>query len=147
MRNSFNQLLIALCTSDSVFIIVAIFDFAITIMHHLRLGCTLFSSSALPLELGIFGNRTSDQTYLMEKIVEYYKIKDLRELDDAKVNRFLDACGDTSFNYGIDQTVKLHAARSAADTFFYHLTFPALHSLSLFRTDHSIAKHPLTPMW
>ena len=83
----------------------------------------------------------------MERIVEYYQIKDLGELDDAKINRILDACGDTMFNYGIDRTVKLHAARSAADTFFYHLTFPALHSLSLFRTDHSIGKHPLTPMW
>ena len=30
MRNAFNQLLIALCTSDSVFTVVAIFDFAIT---------------------------------------------------------------------------------------------------------------------
>ena len=79
--------------------------------------------------------------------MEYYKIKDLGELDDAKINRFLDACGDTMFNYGIDRTVKLHAAKSTSDTYFYHLTFPALHSLSLFGTDHSIRKHPLSEMW
>ena len=103
--------------------------------------------SVLPLELGIFGNRTGDVTSLREKIVEHYKIKDLGKLGNEKINSFLDACGDTMFNYGIDRTVKLHAAKSAADTFFYHLTFPGLHSLSLFRTDRSVGKHPLTEMW
>ena len=101
----------------------------------------------MPLELGIFGNRTGDETSLMEKIVEYYEIKDLGKLEGETIDRFLDACGDTMFNYGIDQTAKLHATKSAADTFFYYLTLPALHSLSLFRTDHSVKKHPLPEMW
>ena len=101
----------------------------------------------MPLELGIFGNRTGDATYFMEKIIEHYKIKNLANLQHENINSFIDACGDTMFNYGIDRTVKLHAAKSVADTFFYYLTFPALHSLSLFRTDHSVERHPLTEMW
>ena len=104
-------------------------------------------TSVLPLEFGIFGNRTGVASSLMEKIVEHYKIKDLGKLEGGKIDSFIDVCGDTMFNYGIDQTVKLHASKSAADTFFYYLTFPGLHSLSLFRTDHSVRRHPLAEMW
>ena len=108
---------------------------------------TLPFVSVLPLELGIFGNRTGDVAALRDKIAQYYNLRDLDELDSEKIGNFLDACGDTMFNYGIDRTVKLHAAKSASETFFYHLTYPALHSLSLFGSDHSIRKHPLPEMW
>ena len=55
----------------------------------------------------------------------------------------MDLSGDTMFSFGIDVTAKLHArSRSAGPTYFQHITYPAKHSLNLFRTDHTIADPP-----
>jgi hypothetical protein len=100
----------------------------------------------LPLALGIFGNRTSNVEALCDQLIDYYSLKEMEVLDGTKINNYLDASGDTMFNYGIDKTVKLHSKMSKGDTFFYYQTFPGAHSLVNFGIDHSIRQHPLVEL-
>ncbi len=100
----------------------------------------------MPLVLGVFGNRTGDVPALTQKVVDFYGLKDLDNLDAKKVNAFVDASSDSMFNYGIDKTVKLHSKTSKFDTFFFYLTYPGAHTLANFGLDHSIRTHPREEM-
>ena len=60
-----------------------------------------------------------------------------------QIHSFLDLLGDSMFNLGIDVTAKLHAEHAAEPTYFHHLIYPGLHSLTLFGSRHDIRTPPI----
>ena len=101
-----------------------------------------------PLVFGIFGGQTSNEKETLKKLVDYYKLKNLgkEDLDNETIDNLIDVLGDSMFNFGIDLTAKLHAEHSKGNTYYYHLTYPALHNLALFRSNGSVSLPPFNQL-
>ena len=102
--------------------------------------------SAAPLSYGLIDGYTEDRDSIGKKLIEFYNLNDLNELDEGKVNAFIDVQTDSMFNYAIDETLRLRSRHVEADTYFYMLTFPGTHTLANFANDGSVRRPALEPL-
>ena len=96
-----------------------------------------------PLAFGLARQQSENANEIVDKMRDFYGMKKLFPISDETAEAYVDAQSDTMFNYGIDITAKLHAKHGKAATYLYYLRYPGEHTLTNFRTDHSIKQSPV----